>query len=165
MPRSALFVRQNVVSFKKLIAKNWSIHIRSMLWKNDKILSKELPLLFFLDFFSLKSWYLWKEDRNICLKVFSILKPHTSVCFCGWLNDGWWLLLLFGTRAYLLLPDEQSWHIFFDPKQRLRVSCILWYYLSKWFSTILQLVTSFWCQFVVLHFRFSYWLNDTEVGT
>ena len=28
---------------------------------------------------------------------------------------------------------------FFDPKQLLRVSCILWCYLTKWYSTILYI--------------------------
>ena len=33
---------------------------------------------------------------------------------------------------------------FFDPKQLLRVSCILWCYFTKWYSTILQ-NASLWC--------------------
>ena len=40
---------------------------------------------------------------------------------------------------------------FFDPKQLLEVSSILWCYLSKWYSTILQ-SASLWCCIFVLHY-------------
>ena len=38
---------------------------------------------------------------------------------------------------------------FFDPKQLLRVFCILWCYFSKCYSTIHQ-NTSLWCSFFIL---------------
>ena len=37
---------------------------------------------------------------------------------------------------------------FFDPKQLLRVSCILWCYFLKWYSTMLQ-NASLWCSIFV----------------
>ena len=42
----------------------------------------------------------------------------------------------FGTLAYLFSPDEGS-ECFFDPKQLLRVSCILWCYYPKCYSITL----------------------------
>ena len=39
---------------------------------------------------------------------------------------------------------------FFDPKQLLRISCVLWCYFSKFYQIILQ-SASFWCSIVVRH--------------
>ena len=52
------------------------------------------------------------------------------------------------TRAYLFSPDEGSCYVFFDPKQLLPVSCILWCYFSKCYQ-IIPSNSSFWCSIVI----------------
>ena len=58
------------------------------------------------------------------------------------------LLLHFGTRAYLFLPDEGVVLHFTYPKQLLRVSCTLWCYFSNYYQTIPQKAS-----FLVLYCR------------
>ena len=52
------------------------------------------------------------------------------------------------THAYLFSPDKELCYLFFDPKQLLRVSYILWCYFSKCYSIILQNI-NLWCSIVV----------------
>ena len=46
-------------------------------------------------------------------------------------------------------PEEGSCYVFSDPKQLLRVSCILWCYYPKYHLIILE-NASLWCFIVIL---------------
>ena len=92
------------------------------------------------------SCYIFSTQNNCCEFLAS-----NGIIFKVIFNHTWYVAVILHSCLPVFACRRVVLH-FFDPKQLLRVSCILWWYLSKWFSTILQNASLLCCIFVLRNY-------------